>query len=159
MGSIQMERYEKKAPAKFDIILFSLLSMILQVGLFYLLYWLVLEYGELEDTLLMDFIVTLLLLIISDCLSFLISVYIANIITKRLGYTAHKKRKSKKGRDIVEYLIHLILRTVSYVFGLVTKTNEVLTPVFEGFSLFLSLLLIAIGSKLIAFYLASKIIS
>jgi hypothetical protein len=159
MGSIQMERYEKKAPAKFDVLLYSFLSMVLQVAIFYGLYWIVLEYGDFEDSLLMDFIITILLLVSSDGFSYLISVYIANVITKRMGYTANKKRKAKKGRDIVEYLIHLILRTVSYVFGLVTKANEVLNPVFEGFSLFLSFLLIAIGSKLIAFYLSSKITS
>jgi len=161
MGSIQMERYERKAPARFDIILYALLSMILQVAIFYGLYWLVLEYGELEigEDLLINFVVTLLLLIISDCLSFLISVYISNVITKRLGYTSHKKRKGTKGRDVVEYFIHLILRTTCYVFGVVTKTDEVLNPVFHNISLFLSLLLVAIGSKLIAYYLADKITS
>jgi small-conductance mechanosensitive channel len=159
MGSIQMERFEKKAPGKFDVILYSLLSMVLQVAIFYGLYWVVLEYGDLEDTLLMNFVITILLLIISDALSFLIGAYVANIIAKRMGYKSNKKRNAKKGRDVAEYLIHLILRTVSYVFGLVIKTDEVLNPVFEGFSLFLSFLLIAIGSKLIAFYLASKITS
>jgi hypothetical protein len=107
----------------------------------------------------MNFVITILLLIISDALSFLIGAYVANIIAKRMGYKSNKKRNAKKGRDVAEYLIHLILRTVSYVFGLVIKTDEVLNPVFEGFSLFLSFLLIAIGSKLIAFYLASKITS
>jgi hypothetical protein len=159
MGSIQMERFEKKAPGKFDVILYSLLSMVLQVAIFYGLYWVVLEYGDLEDTLLMNFVITILLLIISDALSFLIGAYVANIIAKRMGYKSNKKRNAKKGRDVAEYLIHLILRTVSYVFGLVIKTDEVLNPVFEGFSLFLSFLLIAIGGKLIAFYLASKITS
>jgi hypothetical protein len=159
MGSIQMERFEKKAPGKFDVILYSLLSMVLQAAIFYGLYWVVLEYGDLEDTLLMNFVITILLLIISDALSFLIGAYVANIIAKRMGYKSNKKRNAKKGRDVAEYLIHLILRTVSYVFGLVIKTDEVLNPVFEGFSLFLSFLLIAIGGKLIAFYLASKITS
>ena len=171
MGKIQpdnindtIEGYRGTPPLKIDLIIFWFFKMLLQLCIFWLIYFL--NIGTVMETFdnnyIMVVIYTLLWLFISDILASIFAGIIKLIFLKKKNYIGtQKSRKLNTNRLMWQYLFYCIFRSIGYVFGITGELSFIFmsyVPFWFGFWAFLlAWTIVSLISKALAFVISAWI--
>lgn len=174
MGKVQSAKQvrEKKnfkgyAPMKHDRFIYWLIKMIVQVGLFYLIYAYTIVnlrkiWGDeyiieiFYRISLHEVIYVIFLLITTDLAVHLAALGVIVLYDYKKDYMRNKKSKKQLTRRMWEYIFYIVFRAFLFIIGFVWTLTYLLYPVFYWTSFMLAWILISIITKLSAKLLAIK---
>lgn len=156
-------RYKGTAPAKLDLFLVWILSLIIGVLIFYVVY--ILSVGYIRSlsyyNILVEIGFVFIILAISDLIGYIIAIAIVFKAIHGIGYIRNKKYRKNRAFWFTEYSVATFLKAICFALGLVWILSGWLYYQLEAphnnLSFFYAWLIISLGCKFVGWIGANVI--